>query len=147
MQIFIANYVIVINYFLCPTYQIGLRLSRDGAKGSNTFAIDTGATINLIRKDVSEKMRGVYVSQQQLTSSFGGVTQIASTTARISDCCVSDTGMKLGSLDFSVLSHSSALPKNVDGLLGLQFLRSLILDSEWVVEIGKFNILISELPC
>ena len=84
-------------------------------------------------------MRGISALQSQYTSSFGGVGQIASTTTKISDCCISDTGIKLGLLDFSVLSNSAALPEKADGLLGLQFLRSLILDSDCVIEIGKYN--------
>lgn len=85
-------------------------------------------------------MRGASALQPQYISSFGSVGQIAYTTTRISDCCISDTGMNLGLLDFSVLSHSAALPQKSDGLLGLQFLRSLILDSDYVIEIGKYNL-------
>lgn len=121
---------------IAPTKDmLGLCLSKDGANGSYTFVIDTGATINLLRKEVSEKMRGASALQPQYISSFGSVGQIAYTTTRISDCCISNTGMNLGLLDFSVLSHSAALPQKSDGLLGLQFLRSLILDSDYVIEI------------
>jgi len=119
---------------------VGVQLSKKGVDGSFNFVVDTGATVNLIRKEASQALKGVVTNTDQYTSTFGGVGRIASSISRVSDLYFtgsSGSDRRIMNAECAVMNDPNALPRNVDGLLGLNFIRSLMSTSDHVIEIGK----------
>ena len=108
------------------------------------FVIDTGATMNLIRGSVANRLNLQQRPLQTTTTGMGGTGSLAASVTSTSLECNSD---QIG-VDLAVLlpQNEQALPPNTDGLLGLPFIQSLsnnkVLEFDFSTQ--KLNVCVSE---
>ena len=97
---------------------IGIDLSIDSVMNTR-FMIDTGSTINLIKKESLRKLPTVSQSQDMsgmMTASLGGQQSLASSKTSLKIC---NFGASTFQSDFAILDNSNALPVSAEGMLGL----------------------------
>ena len=96
---------------------IGIDLSIDSVIKAR-FMIDTGSTINLIKKESLRKLPTVSQSQDMrgmMTASLGGQQSLASSKTSLKIC---NFGESTFQSDFAILDNSNALPVSAEGMLG-----------------------------
>jgi len=86
------------------------------------FMVDTGATMNLIKREVSSRLGLAASAQQTYTVGSGGLGPIGSSTVAVENGIIGSIQL---SFTAAVLENSNMIPSTASGLLGLGFLQSL----------------------
>jgi len=113
---FVAPFV-EINLSNTKSY-IGLDLMVDSVMNAR-FMIDTGSTINLIKKESLRKLPTPYQQQDMrgaVTASLGGQQSLASSKTSLK---FTNFGGSTFQSEFAILDNSNALPVSAEGMLGI----------------------------
>ena len=87
------------------------------------FMIDTGATMNLMKKEISTALGLTSSFQQTTTVGSGGVGLIGSSVVHVNSCKVGNNTLNFNA---AVLENSNTIPSSAAGLVGLGFLHALV---------------------
>ena len=114
---------------------IGIDLDFGGTSTTSRFVVDSGASMNLLKKDVAAKEGLDKVITDANTIGMGGSGTIGASVCRVDLLTVLPTPQsaaqrpsevtKIRGLSFAILDNAGALPARAQGLLGLTFLERL----------------------
>lgn len=103
--------------------------------------IDTAASTNLIKPEVSKRLGLIKADFNQYSSGLGGSSQIADGRTIMQSLKFARSTTNIPAINCAVLTNGAAIPPSVDCLLGLPFLENLqsLVTLDLVKKVFKFS--------